>query len=384
MRTALVYDRINKWGGAERVLLALHKLFPDAPLYTSVYDKQKVKWAKVFNIKPSFLQNFPHIISNHELYPFLMPLAFEQFNFDDYDLVISMTSEAAKGIITKPGTRHICYCLTPTRYLWSGYEDYFKSKIFRFFSFPIVSYLQAWDKIASNRPDFYIAPSIEVKKRIKKYYDKESEVVYPPLCINKEILPNPPLKKEGTPPFIKGRLGGILGVPEAGDFFAPRNYFLVVSRLVAYKRIDLAIEACNMLRLPLKIIGSGKEEMNLKKIAGPTIEFLGNLTDKDLMEYYAHAKALIHPGIEDFGLTVLEAQKFKKPVIAFRAGGALETIIEGKTGLFFDLQKKESLMKKIRELDNYSFKDEDFISQIDKFSLEKFKKNFLSLVDKAI
>lgn len=119
MRTALVYDRINKWGGAERVLLALHKLFPDAPLYTSVYDKQKVKWAKVFNIKPSFLQNFPHIISNHELYPFLMPLAFEQFNFDDYDLVISMTSEAAKGIITKPGTRHICYCLTPTRYLWS-------------------------------------------------------------------------------------------------------------------------------------------------------------------------------------------------------------------------------------------------------------------------
>lgn len=375
MKTALVYDRVNKWGGAERVLLALHKLFPSAPLYTSVYDKKKAKWAKVFNIKSSFLQNFPHIISNHESYPFLMPIAFEQFNFDAYDLVISITSEAAKGIITKPGTRHICYCLTPTRYLWSGYDNYFKNPIFRFISYPAVSYLRAWDKISSNRPDLYIAPSLEIKKRIKKYYGKESEVVYPPLSINDGIIIHPGggrLKLSGShdSPGVKESKKG--------------DYFLVVSRLVAYKRIDIAIEACNALQVPLKIIGIGKEENNLRKIAGPTIEFLGNLTDKEVIEYYTHAKGLIHPGIEDFGLTVLEAQKFKTPVIAFGAGGALETVNEGRTGLFFQSQKKESLMQKMRELDNYDFKEEEFISQVEKFSFEKFKENFLSLVERSI
>ncbi len=371
MKTALVYDRVNKWGGAERVLLALHELFPDAPLYTSVYNEKQAKWAKVFKIKSSFLQNFPHITSNHELYPFLMPLAFEQFNFDDYDLVVSMTSEAAKGIITRPGTKHICYCLTPTRYLWSGYEDYFKNPMFKLISRPAVSYLRAWDKISSNRPDFYIAASFEVKKRIKKYYGLESEVVYPPLSIKELVHPGGGrLKRSGSHDSP--------GVKEKGD------YFLIVSRFVAYKRIDLAIEACNTLQLPLKIIGSGKEEKNLKKIAGPTIEFLGNLTDKDLMQYYTQAKALIHPGIEDFGLTVLEAQKFKTPVIAFKAGGALETINEGKTGLFFDSQNKNSLMQKMQELDNYSFKDEEFNKQVEKFSFSKFKSDFLSLVEEVI
>ena len=148
MKTALVYDRVNKWGGAERVMLALHEMFPDAPLYTSVYDKKNAEWARVFKVRTSFLQNFPHIISNHEFYPYLMPLAFEQFDFDEYDLVISVTSEAAKGIITKPKTKHICYCLTPTRYLWSGYDDYFSNKLFRFFSYPAVVYLRKWDKIA--------------------------------------------------------------------------------------------------------------------------------------------------------------------------------------------------------------------------------------------
>lgn len=385
MKTALVYDRVNKWGGAERVLLALHELFPGAPLYTSVYNEKQAKWAKIFKIKSSFLQNFPHIISNHELYPFLMPLAFEQFNFDEYDLVISMTSEAAKGIITKPGTRHICYCLTPTRYLWSGYKDYFKNPIFRFVSYPAVSYLRTWDKISSNRPDFYIAASFEIKKRIKKYYGWESEVVYPPLSINDNGYSRPPAGASlKLAPEHFGADYKSAPAKKAGDFFADRNYFLVVSRLVTYKRIDLAIEACNSLRLPLKVIGAGKEEKNLKKISGPTIEFLGNVTDKKLIEYYTHAKALIHPGIEDFGLTALEAQKYKRPVIAFGAGGALETIREGKTGLFFDSQDKESLMRKIKVLNNHHFKNEEFDKQIEKFSSQKFKQNFLSLVEKVI
>lgn len=368
MKVALVYDRVNKWGGAERVLLALHELFPDAPLYTSVYDDKLAKWAKVFTVRSSFLQNFSHIISNHESYPFLMPHAFEQFNFDNYDLVISVTSESAKGIITKPKTRHICYCLTPTRYLWSGYHDYFRNKIFRFFSYPAVAYLRVWDKISSNRPDFYIAPSFEVKKRLKKYYDKDSEVVYPPLSIDSS-------SKGASLSLSKGKT--------TSRWTAKGNYFLVVSRLVAYKRIDLAIDACNALREPLKIIGMGKEEKNLKKIAGPTIEFLGNLSDEQLIKYYTHAKALIHPAIEDFGLTIIEAQKFKKPVIALRAGGALETVSEEKTGLFFESQKKESLIQKMRDLDNYNFKDEEFVSQVEKFSFDNFKDKFLSLVEKV-
>ena len=181
MKVALVYDRINKWGGAERVLLALHKLFPNAPIFTSVYSPQKAPWANDLKVKPSFLQKYPHVINNHELYPFLMPVAFERFNFTGFDLVISLTSEAAKGIVTKPGTVHICYCLTPTRYLWSGHEEYFKNPTLRFFSRPVVSYLRKWDKAAAKRPDTFIAISKEVQKRIKKYYGRESMVIYPPV-----------------------------------------------------------------------------------------------------------------------------------------------------------------------------------------------------------
>src|SRR3989338_801986 len=157
MKVALVYDRVNKWGGAERTLLALHELFPNAPLYTSVYNPKKAPWANVFNVKTSFLQKFPKDTLSHEYYATLMPFAFESFSFDEYDLVISVTSEAAKGIITKPGTVHICYCLTHTRYLWSGYDEYFKNPILRFISKPVVSYLRFWDRATTHRPDSFIA-----------------------------------------------------------------------------------------------------------------------------------------------------------------------------------------------------------------------------------
>ncbi len=162
MKVALVYDRVNKWGGAERVLLVLHELFPDADLYTSVYNKERAKWAKIFSVVPSFLQEFPFAKDAHEFYPLLMPAAFESFNFDDYDLVISVTSEAAKGIITKPQTLHICYCLTPTRYLWSGYDEYFTSPLEKILSYPAISYLRKWDRVASSRPDVFVAISKEV------------------------------------------------------------------------------------------------------------------------------------------------------------------------------------------------------------------------------
>ena len=181
MKVALVYDRVNKWGGAERVLLALHKLFPDAPLYTSVYNPKTAPWAEVFDVRTSFLQQFPYAQSNHELYAPLMPLAFESFLFDQYELVISLTSEAAKGILTKPKTMHLCYCLTPTRYLWSAHKEYFKDKKSRVLARPFISYLRTWDVVASQRPDVYIAISKEIQGRINKYYGRESTVVYPPV-----------------------------------------------------------------------------------------------------------------------------------------------------------------------------------------------------------
>jgi glycosyltransferase involved in cell wall biosynthesis len=356
MKVALVYDKINKWGGAERVLLALHKLFPDAPLYTSIYDREKTPWANVFEIRTSFLQHFP-FANHHELYAFLMPLAFESFNFDEFDLVISVTSEAAKGIVTKPETKHICYCLTPTRYLWSGYNEYFKNPLLKFISEPTVLYLKFWDKIASSRPDAFIAISKEVQSRIKKYYKRESELIYPPLALD-----NGPV----------------------GKVSAVTPYFLIVSRLVSYKRIDLAIKTFNKLKLPLKIIGTGAEMNRLKRMAGPTIKFLGNLTDKELVRYYSDCRALVFPGIEDFGLTVLEAQSFGKPIIAFKAGGALETIIEGKTGIFFDKPTVESLAKTIQKLSNLKINPEDCIEQARKFDFGQFRNNFMKKVKEML
>lgn len=355
MKTALVYDRVNKWGGAERVLLALRKIFPEAPLYTSVYNKKTSEWAKVFNIKTSFLQNFPYAPSSHELYATLMPMAFESFNFNEFDLVISVTSEAAKGVITTPKTKHICYLLTPTRYLWSGYEDYFRNPVLRFISKPVIKYLRNWDVVSANRPDKLIVLSNEVKKRVKKYYKKESEVVYPPI--------------ENSTFNIKN------SKPEQKD-----DYFLVVSRLVYYKRIDLAIEAFNQTRYKLKIVGTGGEFQNLKKIAKENIEFLGNLTEEKLSYYYKNCKALIFPGLEDFGLVMAEAQSFGKPVIAFRGGGALDIVKEGITGEFFDLQTPQSLLKALSIFDSKRYNEILSRQNAEKFSFENFKTEILKSI----
>lgn len=358
MKVALVYDRVNKWGGAERVLLSLHELFPQAPLFTSVYNPDTASWAKDFNVKTSYLQSFPYARSSHEFYAPLMPLAFEQFTFDAYDLVISVTSEAAKGVITKASTKHICYCLTPTRYLWSGYNEYFQSELLRCIATPAVSYLRTWDTIAAHRPDRFIAISETVKERIKKYYQRDAAVVYPPV----------------SPPKRRGRLTN-----EHSE-----GYFLIVSRLVPYKRVDLAVRACSELQLPLIVIGSGSEEKKLCRMAGPSVRFLGSLTDEDLAEYYGNCLALLFPGEEDFGLTVLEAQAFGKPVIAYKKGGALETVIEGKTGIFFSTPSKESLKEALEKFKAENFNRRDSIIQAERFTQEKFKKEFMSIVSSVV
>lgn len=358
VKIALVYDHVNKIGGAERVLEALHEIWPTAPLFTSVYFPKGAPWADKFKVIPSFLNRFPLAKRHHEFYPWLKPLAFESFVFGGFDLVVSITSSEAKGIITRPGTKHLCYCLTPTRYLWSGYEEYFKKKIFRILTKPMVNYLKGWDKVAAQRPDYYLAISKNVQQRIKKYYNRESVVIYPPVDMLK----------------WKGELIMIEGKP----------FFLVVSRLVAYKKIDIVIKAFNELNLPLKIVGVGNEMRRLKNMANANIEFLGQLTDQELLSYYQNCRAVIFPQDEDFGLVPLEAQACGRPVIAFKSGGALETIIDKKTGTFFYPQTTEALIKKLKEFKDSDYKPEDCRQNAEKFSQTIFKKNFKDWVEKNL
>jgi glycosyltransferase involved in cell wall biosynthesis len=350
MKVALVYDRINKWGGAEAVLLELHKLFPAAPLFTSVYDPKKAPWATVFKVNPSFLQKLPLPKSSHELYPFLMGPAFESFSFDEFDVVISVTAEFGKAILTKPKTLHICYCLNPTGYLWSGYEQYFSQKgtLFKRLSKPIVSYLRWYDRLTSTRPDQYIAISKTVQNRIKKYYNQESTVIYPPTILG---------QLENTP---------------------RENFFLVVSRLVPNKRIDLVVKTFNVLGLPLKIVGTGSELEKLKAAAKANIEFLGFASHSDKWRLLSTAKALIIPGEEDFGLTAVEAQSVGTPVIAFKKGGITETVIDGKTGFFFLEQTAESLSETIARSSLEKINSSDCRKNAEKFSTIVFNRNFLA------
>lgn len=359
MKVALVYDRVNKWGGAERVLLALHKIYPEAPLFTSVYSKKKASWADQFEVKTSFLQNLKIMREHNEMLALLMPIAFESFDFDDFDLVISVTSESANGIITKPKSLHICYCLTPTRYLWSGYDEYFRGRFMKTASIPALKYLRRWDKLSSGRPDCYIAISTDVKNRIKKFYEKDSDIVFPPVMIEEPKSKN--IKTE--------------------------NFFLLVSRLSRlsnYKRVDLAIEAFNKTGMKLKIVGTGPMEKKLKKSARKNIEFLGELTDKDLAYYYERCTALVFPGLEDFGLVMAEAQLFGKPVIAFAGGGALDIVKPGVTGKLFHKQEVEDLIKALKSFDENSYNKRDIEESASRFTFEIFKSNFEKYIQQKI
>ncbi|MEK7521788.1 MAG: glycosyltransferase [Patescibacteria group bacterium] len=360
MKVALVYDRVNKWGGAERVLLSLHKLFPNAPLYTSVYNPHTAKWAKVFpKIHTSFLNRLPFAKTRHDLYAAFMPIAFESFNFSEYGLVISVTSEAAKGIITKPGTTHICYCLTPTRYLWSGHNQYLGG-VRKILSQPLVAYLKWWDKTAAQRPDIIVSISQTVAKRVEKYYGRKSPVIYPP--VNTKIFTTP-LRRSVVSKDEKP--------------------YLIVSRLVSYKKVDLVVKVFNRLKKPLIVVGTGSEEKKLRGMTRSNIIFTGFVEDDLLQKYYVNARALIFPQEEDFGIVAVEAQAAGTPVIAYKKGGAMETVTE-KTGVFFDEQTADSLNEAIVKCEKKSFKEVDCKKNAEKFSEEKFQKNFATLVSAAL
>lgn len=370
MRVALVYDRVNKWGGAERVLLALHKLFPGAPLYTSVYNPETAEWAKVFlKVIPSFLQNFPFAKTRHDLYAPLMPLAFESFDFSEFDLVISVTSEAAKGIITSPKTKHLCYMLTPTRYLWSGFEEYFNTSFKQSIAKSLLNYLKRWDKIAARRPDKIIAISKTVANRATRYYERDPQVIHPPVNHILRYSINPGYSRHAR--FDLAKLEG--------------KYYLVVSRLVPYKKVDLVVDAFNEMSKQLVIVGTGSEEKSLRKQSKyKNIHFVGQVSDKELISYYKGCKALIFPQEEDFGIVAVEAQLFGKPVIAYKAGGATEIVKDGLTGLFFTVQDKQSLINATNKFEQMNFKSNSCRKNAERFSFENFKRNFLQEVENLL
>ncbi len=362
MKTALVHDYLAQAGGAERVAAAFHLLFPDAPLFTSVYDPAATLPSFAgMDIRTSFLQRWPFSSRRfHKLALPYYPQAFERFDFTGYDLVLSSSSSFAKGIITPPETCHVCYCHTPSRFVWRQQEYLSQRSALAASSVAraLVNSLRSWDVESAQRVDYFVANSYNVARRIRKFYHRDvAAVIYPPVETKK---------------FHQ------VGPAEVGD------HFLVVSRLLNYKRIDLAVEACTRRGLPLRVVGIGPETASLKRIAGPTIQFLGRLSDEQVAQELAQCKALIFPGEEDFGITPVECMASGRPVVAYGAGGALETVIDGETGLFFPQQTVDSLVHALEEIDSLCFDPAALQSRASCFDTSVFEKQILTLVAEAL
>ena len=347
MRLAIVHDWLTDMGGAERLVINFKELYPEAPIYTTIYNPEKLdKELKNIDVRTSFLQNKKKATTNHQKYFPLMPMAFESFDLNEYDIVLSSSTSCAKGVITNPDTMHICYCNSPMRYGWEFYYEYTKNmgKLKKTLVKYLMNYMKIWDVTSANRVDYFIANSENVAKRIWKHYRRESVVIHP---------------------AVRTKVFNISEIDE--------DYFLVMSRLVPYKRIDLAVKAFNELGLPLVVIGGGSDLEKLKSMAKDNIKFLGRQPDEVVKEYYAKCRAFIFPGEEDFGITPVEAQASGRPVIAYGKGGALETVVEGKTGLFFNEQTVESLKDAINKFQTMKFNKSEIRENAVKFDEEKFK-----------
>jgi glycosyltransferase involved in cell wall biosynthesis len=358
MKVALVHDYLNQMGGAERVLMALHEIFPAAPIYTSIYAPEHVDAAfQRMDIRTSFMQKFPLVTKHHQPYLPFYPFAMERLDLRGYDFVLSSSSAFAKGVITRPETMHICYCHTPMRWCWN-YSEYVEreqlGRVARSVLPFLITGLRIWDQTSAMRVDHFIANSPVVAERIKKYYRREAVVIPPPVEANR--FPFDP--------------SSVL-----------EDYFLIVSRLVPYKRVDLAIEACNRLQLPLVIIGGGRDLEPLRRLAGPTIRFLGHLSDTEVLHYYTHCRALLFPGEEDFGITPLEAQAAGRPVIAYGAGGALASVIDGVTGKFFHEQTVESLATVLATFNEQKFSPESIRNHALEFDTPRFQRRILQFIE---
>jgi glycosyltransferase involved in cell wall biosynthesis len=319
MPLALIHDWLNQLGGAEDVLETLVAMFPGAPIFTSIYWREKMPaHYRQWPIRVSFMDRLPAIHRHHQPYLPLYPFAFQSFDLSAYDLILSNKSGFCHGVRKPPGAVHVCHCLTPTRYVW-GFDDYAareglspaQIQILR----PVLNLLKQWDKAAAARVDHFIAISSEVRRRIARFYGRDSAIIYPPVNTDRFDIAD-----------------------SVGD------YFLCLGRLIPYKRVDLAVQACTALNLPLLVGGDGRDRARLERMAGPTVKFLGRVSEADLPGLVARCRAFLFPGLEDFGIAPVQAMAAGRPVIAFAGGGALDTVIENQTGHLFHEPTVQSLI----------------------------------------
>jgi glycosyltransferase involved in cell wall biosynthesis len=356
---ALVHDWLNQQGGAENVLLELHEMYPEAPTYTSFYDPKLVDQAFAgLDIRTTWMQRLPFWRNNHQALMPLYPLAFRTTKIKASELVISNCSAFCKGVRISGEATHVCYCLTPTRFLWTP-DNYLAGERApigaRLVLPPLLKLARRWDYRAAQRVSQFVAISNAVADRILKFYGRSSIVVHPPVNV---------------------------------DRFAPTSrvgdHFLIVSRLVPYKRIDLAVQTCTELGLPLRIIGTGRAEANLRSIAGPTVKFVGRLPDREVSHEMSRCRALLFPGEEDFGIAPVEAQAAGRPVVAFAAGGALDTVVEGETGILFSEQTVASMGTALHQMQSAEFSTEKLMANASRFSIEKFQHAFGAAVNQSL
>ena len=348
MNIALVHDYLVQDGGAERVLKAFHEIWPEAPIFVLFHKEGSVEGFDKAHVKKSFIHSIPFAKTKYRWLLPLMPLATEQHNLTDFDVVLSSTSSFAKGVLTHPETLHVSYCHTPTRYLWTDTHSYMNdlkcNAIVKYVLPKLIHKLRLWDKASADRVDHFIANSNTVQKRIQKFYRKNSSILYPPV--------------------------------DTHNFFVSENtddYFVSGGRLVPYKRFDLLVQVFNRLGWPLKIFGSGPELEKLQSMARPNITFLGRVSDKEKAQLYSKAKAFLHPQLEDLGITPIEAMASGCPVIAFNKGGVTETVIPGKTGVFFSEQTWESLLETLLQFNAEEWNREYIHNYAQKFGVHHFK-----------
>ena len=347
LRVALVHDWLVTLGGADRVLLALHHLFPRAPVYAALYDPAHMPEAFAdLEVHTSWLQRLPGALARHRWLVPLMAAGVRGYDLSGFDVVLSNSHACAKGVSVPPGSVHICYCHTPMRYAWDLRETYLAALplVARPLAAAGLSWLRSWDTTVAKTVDHFIANSAFVAARIRRYYGREAAVIHPPVDTT---------------------------------FFTPdgaaEEFFLVVSRLVPYKRVDLAVEAFTRLRRPLVVVGDGPELPRLRAMAGPTVRFAGEVSDAALRGYYRRCRALVFPGVEDFGLVPVEAQACARPVIAYGEGGALESVRDGVTGLFFREQSADALMDAVHAAEGQTFDPRVIRAHAETFSVQGFE-----------
>lgn len=358
MRIAIATDWLDTFGGGERVLAHLHAMYPDAPVFTTVYRPEALPAEmRGMDVRTSFIQRIPVIRRRHATYLPLMPLAFEQFDFSGYDVVVSLSSACSKGVITPPGTASVCYCHTPCRYIWDLYHEYAASLPLagRAVFAPLAQALRIWDRVASDRVDHFVANSHEVAGRIRKHYRRDSEVIHPPVDVER-FTPRP----------------------------EPDDFYLVASRLVGYKRVDLAVAAATRLGRRLVVVGSGPETRRLQGMAGPTVEFRGHLSDAEVAGLLARCRALLFPGLEDFGITPVECQAAGRPVIAFGRGGVLDTVADGVTGLLFEEQSVDALAQAIVDFEGRAWDPALCRRNAERFGAGEFRRRMRTVVEREM